>query len=260
VRQKRLLRLKLVSRPKTVENAVGAESGNRIYVYCTPPALFGNNERKLVMESRKETDEVNKKHNKWLIAFRLNTLTHYTVWGADSTDNYNDKLWVDDCQRIILFRDPSKLIHAIVAKTFPTFDTENLVNWATAHRLYEFSDGNDALFNLDDLLRQAGVIKYDNLHKVDPKVGLDFVNFINLFGDYASQTNEDSLLKIWRNSSVHSFWEFMYTAHFWTIPSEEREERQEALLSDYEADQCKKVVQEMIDTFVNRFLLISPAK
>ncbi len=211
------------------------------------------------MESENEIDKVDKKYNKWLTAFRLNTLIHYTVWGADSTDGDNDKLWIDDYQRIILFEDPAKLFDAIVSKTFPTFDTENLVSWALARRAYKFSDRDVALTDFDDLIRQAGVIRYDDLQKVDPEVANDVVNFINLFGDYASQTNEYSLVKIWKNSSVHIFWEFMYDTYFWTIPSEELKERQEALLNGYEPEQCRKAMQEMIDTFINRFFIVSPA-
>ena len=42
-----------------------------------------------MMEREEKTEEINKKHKKykeWLVAFRLNTLIHYTAWGADSTD------------------------------------------------------------------------------------------------------------------------------------------------------------------------------
>ncbi len=57
------------------------------------------------MKSKDIAEEINTKHNKWLIAFRLNNLFYYTIWGADSTDGNDNKLWIDDYQRIILLID-----------------------------------------------------------------------------------------------------------------------------------------------------------
>lgn len=210
------------------------------------------------MEIEDELNEVDKKYNKWLVAFRLNTLVYYIAWGADSTDGDEDKLWIDTSQRIILFEDSTKLFDAIVSKTFPVFDAENLVNWALARRACESSDRDETLIDFDDLIVRAGVTRYDNLQKFDPEVALHLVNFINLFGDYAIQTNDDLLLEIRRNPSVRIFWEFMYDTYFWTIPPEELKERQEALLIGYDAGQCRKALQEMIDMFINRLSIISP--
>ena len=208
------------------------------------------------MKKSEKTEEINVKHEKWLITFQLNTLVYYSVWGADSTDDGNDKLWIDDQQRILLIADPAKLIDAIISKALPTFDTENLMSWALEHNVNKSSFKDNFLTNFDTLIRKADSIKYDNLQKINPKVASDIVNFINLFGDYAYQTKDDFLLKIHSNPSVRIFWEFMYDAYFWTIPPEELKERQEELLRGYDAGQCKEALQEMIRVFTSRFLVI----
>ncbi len=208
------------------------------------------------MKKSEKEEEINVKYEKWLITFQLDTLVYYSVWGADSTDDGNDKLWIDDQQRILLTVDPAKSIDIILSKALPTFDAENLMNWALEHNVNQSSFKDDSLTNFDTLIRKAASIRYDNLQKIKPKVASDLINFINLFGDYAYQTNEDSLLKIHSNPSVRIFWEFMYDAYFWTIPPEELKERQENLLRGYDAGQCKEGLQEMIRVFISRFLVI----
>ncbi|WP_018619221.1 hypothetical protein [Spirosoma luteum] len=211
------------------------------------------------MKKSEKTEEINLKYEKWLIAFKLNTLVYYSAWGADSTDDRNDKLWIDDQQRILLTEDSTKSIDAIISKALPAFDAENLTNWALEHKVNKSSFKDSALTNFDNLIRKVDIIRYDNLHKISPKVASDVVNFINLFGDYTYQTKDDFLLKIHSNPSVRIFWEFMYDAYFWTIPPEELKERQEELLRGYDAGQCKEALQEMIRVFISRFFIISPA-
>lgn len=230
------------------------------FTFIAVPCLIICNKRKRLMESDEQRDKINKQYNKWLVAFRLNTLIYYTIWGADSTDDGEDKLWIDDHQRIILFEDPAKLIETIISKTMLTFDTQSLVNWALKQKEYSFSDEQEALIDLDSLLEQTRFADFTNLITFDAGFAFELVNFINLFGDYASQTNEDFLLKIWRNPSVHSFWEYMYDTHFWTIPAEELRERQEVLLRNYDTDECRNSLNEMTRTYINRSLIVFSGK
>ena len=212
------------------------------------------------MQHEETTNEINRLYSKWLISFRLNNSSFYTVWGADSTDGDNDKLWVDNRERIILFRNPQLLVEAIETMSLATFDTENLINWALAQKKYDLLTDNVSEYDFDNLIVQIETINYEDLQSIDSKIAATLVNFVNLFGDYANQTNDNFLLEICKNPSIRILWEYTYNANFWTISEEDLKNKQDDLLRDYDAEECKKTLHKMVSLLIERFLIILPKK
>ena len=96
-----------------------------------------------------ELEEINASSNKWIIGFRLKNKLLYGVWGADSTDNDDNKLWVDASQRIITFSNPLQTIEAVLTNSFPLFDSENMHGWASAILELSHIEKPDAVNNID---------------------------------------------------------------------------------------------------------------
>lgn len=83
------------------------------------------------MGLKQDVDEINARYCKWIISFQLDSISCYAVWGTDLTDGENDKFWIDDQQRILLFREPEQLINALLQPSVSAFDTATMSNWAS---------------------------------------------------------------------------------------------------------------------------------
>jgi len=73
---------------------------------------------------------------------------------------------------------------------------------------------------------------------------------LNFVTDFGEQIAHKELMDLWENSSVHSFWEFMYDTYFWSIPAEELADRQGKLLAEYTGELCQQTLQRMLDLFI----------
>ena len=50
----------------------------------------------------------------------------------------------------------------------------------------------------------------------------------------------------------------MYNVHFWTVPTDELKIKQEELMKDHNTEECKQALQEMLEIFKGRSVVISP--
>ncbi|WP_138990705.1 hypothetical protein [Larkinella sp. C7] len=210
------------------------------------------------MNIPEKIDEINIKYNKWVIAIHLNNVTYHTIWGYDSlTKNGDTKLLLDSKKNILLFKTRHDSITAVLTTEIPVFDTEKTTNWAKEIQkivnLYE----DESVNNLDHLQSIIERFNFENIDNIAPEDAQNIVNFVNLFTDYADQIGDSSLLILWNNPAIKSFWEYLYNQFFWTIPADELKEKQAEVLENYKADACKKGLMDMLAVFKSRLVVYS---
>ena len=202
-------------------------------------------------------EEINVSHKKWIIGFRLESTLLYSVWGADSTDNDDDKLWVDAHQRIIAFSEPQQTIEAVLTSSLLLFDSHNVHRWASSimEHGYSYKPTSVYIYDIDRISEQIDHIDFDNLAANSPGLMLEFINILNLVGDYVLQIDDKAAIQTWDNSSLRLFREYMYNAYFWTIPPDDLKFRQHELLQNYNVYDCEQSLKEILSTFKKRLQL-----
>ena len=210
------------------------------------------------MTRREKIDEINLKYNKWVIAIHLNNVTYHTIWGYDSlTKNGDTKLLIDQKKNILLFKTKQGPVEAILTTSIPIFDEDNLTSWGQEILDIVNSYEGESINNLDHLQSIIEGFNFENIDILTPEDAQSIIDFINLFTDYAEQISDPSLLILWNNPSIKSFWEYMYNQFFWTIPSDELKAKQVEILENYKADSCKKALMDMLAVFKSRLVVFS---
>ncbi|GAB3882233.1 hypothetical protein [Spirosoma agri] len=201
-----------------------------------------------------ELEEINVAHNKWVIGFRLEGAQLYSVWGADSTDSGNDKLWIDEYQNIITFGTFQQPIEAVLTSSLPLFDSDNVHRWASLIMEHGHSNKPTSvyIYDIDRISKQIDQIDFDNLEANSPDLMHELITILNLVGDYVLQIDDKAAMKTWGNSSLRLFQEYMYNAYFWTIPPEELKHKQAELLRNYNAFDCEQSLTKTLLIFRER--------
>ena len=206
-------------------------------------------------------DAINQSYNKWLISFRIANITYFTVWGYDSTVDVREnstKILIDKNNKVLLFLNPQMVFDAILTNTTPLFDGEQLRDWATSMRSVTTVEPNEPTFDLDYLaLLINESVRFNNIEDIDPKIAKGLIEIISLISDFAEQIKDAYLENLWENPSIRAFWEYLYNAHFWTIPADELKIQQKVLMQDYNGEDCKKALQKMLEIFRVRLVIIS---
>ncbi|GAB3341494.1 hypothetical protein GCM10027299_55750 [Larkinella ripae] len=188
-------------------------------------------------------------HQKYIIQIHLQESIQYIVWGTDLSDSeQQDKLLVNHQQAILLFSRIDQIKEAIAQSTAILFDENNLIPWANS-----FPDSEvDTVYDLDYLLSLVNSeLKQEQILQ-SPKLTHDLIRFINLFGDYAYQVQQQDLLKLRRKRQIRLFFDYSYDSYFWTLPPDELQRRQKRYIKAFRFTKFKADMKRMLAVFIAR--------
>ena len=168
-----------------------------------------------MIQTEVNSDSISEKYRKYVLGMVLNSQLLYGLQGADTTTfNYDDKYLTDEHGAILLFRTISSVVDYIQKDHFLAFDRDNLLGWAQEYR----GSLPYSTFNLD---RIHSLIKSTiSLHSLSQADTIEILMFINLFGDYAYQReqNDPTLLLLHRHREISTFFDFAYDNYVWDDP------------------------------------------
>jgi len=205
------------------------------------------------METPPAIQQISDSYEKFFIEIWVDDCAYHMVWGADSTDDGNDKLVLDKDNNIVLFGKQADALDYILESPDTLFDGLNLEKWAKSG--IENGTYTNCSFSLSHLLRLIEEDRFINLYKTTQHAGLDWVNFINLVSDYSHQTGNEHLLELRRGSSIDSFWDFIYDTFFWTIPERELAERQKEAVAKFDYLEFKADAMALLNHFKSHLVI-----
>ncbi len=144
---------------------------------------------------------------KYLIEFIINGESCKTLWGADINDNENDKFLIDSKYDIVIFKSFTRLREYVLSNI--VFDSKNSIEWANQNKIEMEPFYSIDLDEIDEIITYSkeGIFQRDNANNL--------VDFINLFGDYAFQIENNILLSLFKNTSIQFVLDFNYDTEFW---------------------------------------------
>ena len=199
-------------------------------------------------------NEVSERYRKYLIQIQVKETFYYLVWGTDMTDpEQQDKLLLDQENQILVFPRIDQLADFITKQSVSLYDEANFLPWAAE---LTGTDAN-ALYDLDYLhailtseLKQEQILQNPNLTK-------ELIDFFNLVGDYAYQTEDDSIFKPYRKPQLQLFFDYCYDTYFWTIPKEELQQRQSEVLSKFRFNRFRADMDRLLKVFLSHCRLVA---
>jgi hypothetical protein len=160
-------------------------------------------------------DSVPDLFQKYLIEICIFGSKYYTVWGADVSQNGDDKLLVGKSGEILVYTDLQKLRKHLFENQDLYFDFSNFVQWL---QKYSFEDFHSS-FDFNILENQVSIIAESINHK-KREVLMGLLNNINLVLDYAYQTRDTLLIDLSKKDEVLLFKDFVYGRYFWSSDQE----------------------------------------
>lgn len=152
-------------------------------------------------------NELSEKLRKYLIEFKFQNQTYYTVFGADlTTSNEDDKLSVDENTMLIFFKEVALVKQSIENKLF-LFDPKRLTRWGAAMdpEMHSYTT-----LNLD-------VFMSDEIHQFNDSVLEEIYSVIEIVEDYGKQVGDDMLLGYLQSDLFRSFLDIASDCYLWGV-------------------------------------------
>jgi len=185
-------------------------------------------------------DKASEKFRKYVIEIKFRGISHFTLWGTDSSGC--DRLLLDLKNRLLTFFSISELVQFIKRDRSLPLGFENAQLWAA-----EYTPSTPYYsYDIDDIKR---IISDPNFDPTKPNAGDAFqmINFLNLFGDYAYQTNETKAMSLVENKSIKSFFDLSYNNFFW---------KSDGKVKSIEPIMDKNQFVRTYDSMVHHFLML----
>lgn len=159
--------------------------------------------------------DYSEEYRKYLVSYIIGNEKFLSVWGTDMSDNEEDKLCIDQKGQILSFRRVEILKDYLIKNKNYLFDIENFMKW-----LEHVSNLNPyAIYDLDLLGKEC--MSLGSFLDFNRELGLQMLDFINLFQDYIYQINSNELKGHAENSQILLVKEYVYTNFFWNSSEEE---------------------------------------
>lgn len=144
--------------------------------------------------SMKDINDVSERYRKYLLEIVFVEQKYYTVFGADISDNYIDKLLVDADGSLLLFLSPMDLF-SLIPKNTSFFDNGALQEWTgrvagiiDPYAVYFFDDLSKDIFDLNDL-----------------ELFRSIYHTLGIVEDYSKQINDERLLAFFEKDILLQF-------------------------------------------------------
>lgn len=177
-------------------------------------------------------------YSKSCIQFDFGEMTYYSLWGSDTEQDHDDKfLTLND--KILLFEDQVELKTYVLTTPNLFFDKTNIKHWIKSIDTIEVIYS----FNLDLVFNRLANSKSVFLTK---EVSNEFVDLLNLIGDYAYQIEDTELIRLFKHGVVQEYWDYAYNNFFWNKATETK--------STFEqADELKSLLDTIKELLSTKF-------
>lgn len=146
----------------------------------------------------------------WILKYYplLNRVPIYLLWYTDTDKESTDKLFTFKTGQIFATNSLNDLKNIIVQNYAVINEFENLNIW-----LNDFNNQVSSKVTIYDINKIYDAVKAQNF-EIEILEGL--TNFINLFGDYVHQNDDNKHLKpLADNKYIRKAWDYYYDSVFW---------------------------------------------
>lgn len=195
------------------------------------------------------SDSVSEKHRKYVYDIKWSKQYFFFAEGADLTIfNQDDKFLIDKDGRILLFKVILSLVNYIKEGNYVAFDQDNFKEWARDYT-------SEAAYTSYDLDHITDIISHPiSLENISQDEIIELLNFINLFGDYAFQREQEDeyFLTLHDQKEVRTFFDFAYDNYVWDNPEHAGfRSLNELDYLRFDEEQFRATIQQMLRTFMD---------
>jgi len=171
-----------------------------------------------ISEIKIEINKISEKYRKYLILFRIYNKNYFFVSGQDK--NEDDMILLDNKKKILLSKDPTKLFEFLKINADNLFDSTNFSEWVKEIQNLTKNQKNQfpsyCIFNFDLLIKSFFLNEPIDYFRIPRKSLKEFVDYINLIGDYAYQTDDKQILRLRKEKNIKFLWDIYYNKYMWT--------------------------------------------
>ena len=197
------------------------------------------------MTDKEKHPDPSEAYQKYITGFFWCGNLWYALWGADFENHEEDKFLTNENQKILLFDNIGILKKYTSKSNVHSFDSENIRKWSLQHK-----DNNAyCTFDIDKIKNLANTPF--TLSCISREDGMEFTHFINIFGDYANQKNDQELLGLHREKDVRTFFDFVYDNFVWEAPEYAGyRSLNEIDYFQFDEERFRNTMQQMIELFM----------
>ncbi|MEO7174280.1 MAG: hypothetical protein ABIV51_00610 [Saprospiraceae bacterium] len=196
----------------------------------------------------KNFDNISEQFRKYIIEIKFNNQSNFMLWGTDMVDEDEIDKILSFEGSILLFSSINQIQTYVKSNLKSIFDSENLHQWARKMRVRK----PYATYDLDQL---KSIISDEDftINHFDKKKAFEFIDFYNLFGDYAHQTKDEEAHHLMQEKNTKLFFDFAYNSFFWKSNNQEqgapelRKIKTTELFANY---------QRILNYFIGKFKLV----
>lgn len=222
----------------------------------TRKPLIQNRKEKVAMSRLETIKDISEKYRKYIIRLILNRKFYYTVYCAEINEQLTDKILVDK-KKILCFRRIRDLIDYLTNNKIAGIDYPTMLKWS--NKMVNLNPNVDdktianCTYNLD-LMRNIYFDPNFELSELKKKESLEFIDFINLFKDYADQISYNRYVKLSNNKDIRLVWNFCYDRYFWK--HDEKRDFRNLNLVKINRDKFVMYMQKIYDCFTKNILIV----
>lgn len=201
----------------------------------------------------KDIKNISEKYRKYLCTIKLDRREYFFIAGSDVSENFKDKLLLDNFNKLVLISN-SKLLTLNILKETLIFDSENFTPWLKELKI-KIKNGNCnkytyALYDFDLLYDSLLLQSLLEIHTLPREIVKEYIDFVNLVDDYATQTNNIELKSLTNSKSVRLLWESYYDLEFW---KKENNIAYENLIQNFNEIEFKIDFAKIYSVFISNF-------
>jgi len=160
------------------------------------------------------------KYQKYILAFRLSGKKYFTLWGADLSDESQpDKYLCNKTGKLIVFKNISEISDKIKSYKENYFDKSNFSKFSSEVTKLEKERLKIYTVNIDFILDELYKMKFTDEFLKNEKFFNEFVDLMNLMGDYAAQFKDAALAKELWDKDFSNLLEHFYDLFLWKDPN-----------------------------------------
>lgn len=161
-------------------------------------------------------NSVFEKYRKYIVTFQISGRKYYTIWGADLSDkDEQDKYLCNSDSEIIIFKDKKEIINKINSYKSNFFDIQNFQLFSKHISKLEQSQLKVFTLDIDFILCELDKMKFSEEFLKNYLFFKDFVDVLNLIGDYATQFKDKQIAKELWDKDFRNLWEHFYDLFLW---------------------------------------------
>lgn len=162
-----------------------------------------------------------------------------------------DHFLLNNNKQIIFFKKATHIKDNIVVLSRYNFKTVRFKNWSKDLKKLKTLK-SDCTFDLDTIYKIF--INFTDPLKLNISDLKDYIDFINIAGDYAHQIKCDKLLRLRREKNIDLLWEYTYDVFFWGVKGNEKVKLHNKMKKAWNKQRFRSAFQEIFTLFTGSFM------